>query len=286
MRTVTSPAGRFARPRRSATPRRGCCWPRTRPAGPRRCRWPPPTTVVLAIDSAAADGRDVSWLWDVDYEQLAGRTVVATGPRAQDLAVRLLYAGVEHRCVPDLAAALRRASRAGGRDRDVHAVPAAAEDGWGVMAADCRCGRCTSRDRADLSVAARHLRRPGQRERAGEAAGVARLRRRCSTVVEPGDPLPDTGHVYLLGGGEDAAQITAVRELQRRRRPAPGPRPRGGGVRRLRGIPDRRQLVHRRRSRRGDRRTGAAGRDHDPRAGPRGRGDPDPLARPRPATRR
>jgi lipid II isoglutaminyl synthase (glutamine-hydrolysing) len=34
------------------------------------------------------------------------------------------------------------------------------------------------------------------------------------TDVEPGDPLPDTGHVYLLGGGEDAAQITAVRELE------------------------------------------------------------------------
>ena len=34
------------------------------------------------------------------------------------------------------------------------------------------------------------------------------------TVVEPGDPLPDSGHVYLLGGGEDAAQISAVRALQ------------------------------------------------------------------------
>ena len=34
------------------------------------------------------------------------------------------------------------------------------------------------------------------------------------TVVEPGDPLPDTGRVYLLGGGEDAAQISAVRALQ------------------------------------------------------------------------
>ena len=65
-----------------------------------------PQTVVLAIDSAAADGRDVSWLWDVEYEQLAGRTVVATGPRAQDLAVRLAYAEVEYRCIPDLAAAL------------------------------------------------------------------------------------------------------------------------------------------------------------------------------------
>ncbi len=34
------------------------------------------------------------------------------------------------------------------------------------------------------------------------------------TIVEPGDPVPATGSVYLLGGGEDAAQVTAVRELR------------------------------------------------------------------------
>jgi CobQ-like glutamine amidotransferase family enzyme len=34
------------------------------------------------------------------------------------------------------------------------------------------------------------------------------------TVVEPGDALPDTGDVYLLGGGEDAAQVTAVNALR------------------------------------------------------------------------
>src|SRR6478735_3548067 len=34
------------------------------------------------------------------------------------------------------------------------------------------------------------------------------------TLVEPGEPLPDTGQVYLLGGGEDAAQISAVRALR------------------------------------------------------------------------
>ena len=34
------------------------------------------------------------------------------------------------------------------------------------------------------------------------------------TVVEPGDALPDTGQIYLLGGGEDAAQISAVRALR------------------------------------------------------------------------
>ena len=34
------------------------------------------------------------------------------------------------------------------------------------------------------------------------------------TVVEPGDRVPDTGRVYLLGGGEDAAQVSAVRALR------------------------------------------------------------------------
>lgn len=35
------------------------------------------------------------------------------------------------------------------------------------------------------------------------------------TIVEPGTPLPDSGDVFLLGGGEDGAQTTAVRELTR-----------------------------------------------------------------------
>jgi CobQ-like glutamine amidotransferase family enzyme len=34
------------------------------------------------------------------------------------------------------------------------------------------------------------------------------------TFVEPGRPVPDTGQIYLLGGGEDAAQVSAVRALK------------------------------------------------------------------------
>ena len=63
--------------------------------------------VVLAIDSVAADGKDVSWLWDVDFEQLRGRHVVCTGTRAYDLAVRLEYAEVDHEVVLALGEALR-----------------------------------------------------------------------------------------------------------------------------------------------------------------------------------
>jgi UDP-N-acetylmuramyl tripeptide synthase len=106
MRTVSSPAGRFGTATISGS--RARLLLAKNPAGwAEALPLAASATVVLAIDSAAADGRDVSWLWDVEYEQLAGRSVVATGPRAADLAVRLTYAGVEHRTVPDLAEALR-----------------------------------------------------------------------------------------------------------------------------------------------------------------------------------
>ena len=57
--------------------------------------------VVLAVNGREADGRDLSWLWDVPVEQLRGRLVTASGERAADLSVRLQYAGVDHRVVDD-----------------------------------------------------------------------------------------------------------------------------------------------------------------------------------------
>jgi len=53
-------------------------------------------TVVVAINARGPDGRDPSWLWDVPFEKLAGRSVIATGERATDLAVRLDHAGVTY----------------------------------------------------------------------------------------------------------------------------------------------------------------------------------------------
>jgi UDP-N-acetylmuramyl tripeptide synthase len=49
------------------------------------------------LNDHIADGHDVSWIWDADFEQLAGRIRLATcsGTRAADLATRLKYAGVE-----------------------------------------------------------------------------------------------------------------------------------------------------------------------------------------------
>ena len=50
----------------------------------------------VALNDGIADGRDVSWVWDADFELLAGRVrrVVCAGTRAPEMAVRLKYAGV------------------------------------------------------------------------------------------------------------------------------------------------------------------------------------------------
>jgi len=52
---------------------------------------------LIGLNDRRADGTDVSWIWDVDFERLGGRAqvVVPGGNRARDLAVRLKYAGVE-----------------------------------------------------------------------------------------------------------------------------------------------------------------------------------------------
>ena len=52
--------------------------------------------VVLEVNDNLADGRDPSWLWDVDFTVLRGRPVWVCGTRADDLAVRLLHDDVDH----------------------------------------------------------------------------------------------------------------------------------------------------------------------------------------------
>jgi lipid II isoglutaminyl synthase (glutamine-hydrolysing) len=50
----------------------------------------------LALNDGIADGRDVSWIWDADFELLAGRIrrVTCSGTRAEEMALRLKYAGM------------------------------------------------------------------------------------------------------------------------------------------------------------------------------------------------
>jgi UDP-N-acetylmuramyl tripeptide synthase len=54
-----------------------------------------PLDLWIALNDRIADGRDVSWIWDADFELLAGvvRRVVCAGTRAPEMALRLKYAG-------------------------------------------------------------------------------------------------------------------------------------------------------------------------------------------------
>ena len=71
----------------------------------------PPSLAVIALNDAIADGRDVSWIWDVDFEPLLVGldAVVATGDRAAELALRFKYAGMAGEAIivePDLGRAI------------------------------------------------------------------------------------------------------------------------------------------------------------------------------------
>ncbi|MDP2660716.1 MAG: MurT ligase domain-containing protein [Dehalococcoidia bacterium] len=73
---------------------------------------PLPDTVMMVLNDRIADGRDVSWIWDVDFDGLEGVRLVVSGLRAEDMALRLKYGGM---AVPkdaiqsDLVGALDRA---------------------------------------------------------------------------------------------------------------------------------------------------------------------------------
>ena len=90
------------------------------------------TTYLIAINDRVADGRDVSWIWDVDFERLSRRRgerptrIVAAGTRAHDLAVRLKYAGVPAGSVtiePDPQRALQQAAEIAAPDEEIAVLP-------------------------------------------------------------------------------------------------------------------------------------------------------------------
>ncbi|MEI8104952.1 MAG: MurT ligase domain-containing protein [Actinomycetes bacterium] len=72
-----------------------------------------PTVAVVALNDEIADGRDISWIWDVDFEPLLAGfdRVVVSGGRAAELALRFAYGGLARdriEVVPELEEALDR----------------------------------------------------------------------------------------------------------------------------------------------------------------------------------
>jgi len=82
-----------------------------------------PRLAVLALNDGIADGRDVSWIWDVDFEPLLERLerVVLTGERAAELALRFKYAGFDPDAI-DVVPELER-----GLDRGLDLAPEGSE---------------------------------------------------------------------------------------------------------------------------------------------------------------
>ena len=70
--------------------------------------------ILIAINDNYADGRDVSWLWDAEFEFLKGakNEIIVSGIRANDMALRLKYAGIENiKIIPDIKKAIDYAGK-------------------------------------------------------------------------------------------------------------------------------------------------------------------------------
>ncbi len=88
----------------------------------------PPKLAVIALNDGIADGRDVSWIWDVDFEPLLEglERLVLSGDRAAELALRCKYAGMPEgslEVVPDLEQALDRGLELAGAGGELVVLP-------------------------------------------------------------------------------------------------------------------------------------------------------------------
>jgi lipid II isoglutaminyl synthase (glutamine-hydrolysing) len=109
LRTVRSVAGRYTQVQRNG--RKVRLLLAKNPAG-----WlealdvlaPPPGPVLLGVNAQIPDGKDTSWLWDVDYRVLRGRQVLVSGERRLDLAVRLEADEIEFELVDGIDDAISR----------------------------------------------------------------------------------------------------------------------------------------------------------------------------------
>jgi UDP-N-acetylmuramyl tripeptide synthase len=64
-----------------------------------------PPVLVVALNDAIADGQDVSWIWDVDFEPLLGHAqhVIVSGSRAAELGLRMTYGGLPEQALEVIA---------------------------------------------------------------------------------------------------------------------------------------------------------------------------------------
>lgn len=86
------------------------------------------SNIVIAINDNYADGRDISWLWDSDFEQLkdAQKLIITSGIRAKDMAVRLKYAGIPQDKIiveEDIKKAIELAASSDNKEENITILP-------------------------------------------------------------------------------------------------------------------------------------------------------------------
>ena len=84
--------------------------------------------ILIAINDNFADGRDVSWLWDAEFELLKNTQyeIITSGIRANDMALRLKYAGVEKekiKVIMDLTKAVKYVAENCQNDEKISILP-------------------------------------------------------------------------------------------------------------------------------------------------------------------
>lgn len=205
---------------------------------------PDAQSAVLVLNEDGDETNDTVWVWDVDYTPLAGAgpQVVASGDRAADLSVRLVYDGVRHAVEPEIVRAVRSA-RPGAVDVLVPGVDALQSLEQTIRRfkvpvrtiVDTDAASRTASMRVDAPrpvappVAGRTVRiglvlpetlaASGDRGNALVLRERLRLRGHDARIVPLGfdAPVPADLDVYVLGGNEAEEQRIAVAHLARHR---------------------------------------------------------------------
>ncbi len=202
--------------------------------------------MAFFLNDNDADGHDISWIWDVDFEKLCDldiERVFVGGTRKNDLRVRLKYAGIDARLIDGIEDAVRGCFGADD-SHELHSV--ANYTVFPTVTADLKRLDGTERlvgtghvlrgnARIDLSCVAdaglaeklgRPLRivhlYPDALNLYGDGGNIASLRQRCAwrgipavvDQVRMGEELDlSDADVVLLGGGADRDQLAVCREL-------------------------------------------------------------------------
>ena len=189
-----------------------------------------PPALVVALNDRIADGRDVSWIWDVDFEPVleGAEHIVVSGERAAELALRFTYAGFPRErleLVSDLQAALDRGLeltphwRRARRPPDLHRDARAAGDRNGARAHATVLGT-----RRTMIIRVGHL-YPEYLNIYADRGNIAVFTRRAAARghelrVDPvtlDTPLEPGSHDLLyVGGGQDREQAMIAPDLAAR----------------------------------------------------------------------